>query len=127
MRRILIEVSNLIIEAELNTSYTSDEIWKVLPIESTYHRWGDEIYFPIPVKSDLEPEAREDVNIGDLGYWPSGSAFCIFFGPTPVSKGDLPKAYSPVNILGRITGDATLFRATKDGEKIIIRRYEEEF
>jgi len=126
LKKITIEINKLIVEAVLNESHTSQSIWEALPIESNGKRWGDEIYFPIPVKSDIEPEAREDVDVGELGYWPPGNAFCIFFGPTPVSKGDRPRAYSPVNILGQITGDATLFRAVKDGESITIKRSGEE-
>jgi hypothetical protein len=62
------------------------------------------------------------VEVGELGYWPVGRALCIFFGPTPVSHGDQPRAYSPVNLLGRILGDAILFRQVKSGEKVVIER-----
>ncbi len=53
--------------------------------------WGDEIYFAIPV-SLKEDGPRATVEVGDLGYWPPGRAFCIFFGPTPASRGDEVRA-----------------------------------
>ena len=66
----------------------------------------------------MEPEAKEIVAVGDLGYWPTGSAFCIFFGPTPVSQNDMPRAYSPVNVFGKILGDAQVFRQVSSGSSI---------
>jgi hypothetical protein len=111
-------------EAELNDSSSSERIWEALPIEGNANRWGDEIYFSIPVKIGVDIGARENVDIGELGYWPQGNAFCIFFGPTPVSSGNQPRAYSPVNILGRLLGDATLFRAVSEGERVFIRSSE---
>ncbi|HEX9925530.1 MAG TPA: cyclophilin-like family protein [Anaerolineae bacterium] len=73
------------------------------------------MYFDIPIKAEQESEARAEVEVGELGYWPVGQAFCIFFGPTPVSTGDKPRAASPVNILGRVLGDATMFRRVAGG------------
>jgi hypothetical protein len=106
----------------LNDSPTALRIWEALPIDGRANRWGEEIYFSIPVRAGGEPSAREDVDVGELGYWPPGSAFCIFFGPTPVSSGNKPRAASPVNILGRLTGDASLFRSVRDGDKVRIEQ-----
>jgi len=110
-------------KAELNDSSTSKLIWENLPIESQANTWGDEIYFEIPVVVDQESEARADVEVGELGYWPMGHAFCIFFGPTPMSQGDKPRAYSPVNILGRILGDAQQFRVVHQGDTVKLDRW----
>jgi hypothetical protein len=71
-------------------------------------RWGEELYGEIPVSIDKE-NSQVDCEVGDVGYWPDGKGFCIFFGPTPASKGDKPKAASPVNIFARIEGDAKIF------------------
>ena len=120
MKVILIRAGGLSMEAELTDNSTAKLIWNALPFEGRANRWGDEIYFSIPVKTGSEPSAREEVEIGDLGYWPPGNAFCIFFGPTPVSHGSEPRAASPVNIFGKVTGDATRFRAVPDGDKVII-------
>lgn len=98
---------------------TGKAIWNALPIEGKANRWGDEVYFSIPVNVGLE-EGQEVVSVGDLAYWPPGKAFCIFFGPTPASKGNEPRAYSPVNVFAKIVGDASIFKKVKDGDKIRI-------
>ena len=122
MNTITLSAGNVSLTAELNDGPTAQQIWQALPIEGEANRWGDEIYFEIPVKAGQEPDAREQVEVGELGYWPVGHAFCIFFGPTPVSTDECPRAYSPVNILGRVIGDATRFRAVKDGLRVQIVR-----
>jgi hypothetical protein len=105
--------------AELNDSETAQKIAAALPIEASVNTWGDEIYFSIPV-SAAEEEAKATVEMGDLGYWPPGSAFCIFFGPTPASQGDEIRPASPVNIIGRVEGDATVFKAVPSGAAVTI-------
>ena len=122
MNTIILSAGNVSLTAELNDSPTAQQIWQALPIEGKANRWGDEIYLEIPVKAGQEPDAREQVEVGELGYWPVGHAFCIFFGPTPVSTDERPRAYSPVNILGRVIGDATRFRAVKVGMRVQIIR-----
>jgi len=118
LKKIIISVEDLSVQAELNDTYTAEKIFKALTIEGTVNVWGDEIYFDIPLELDLENDARAEVEVGDLGYWPSGPAFCIFFGPTPVSRDEKPRAYSPVNIFGRIIGDSTLFKTVSNGSNI---------
>lgn len=123
--RILISVENVAIAAELNTSMTARKIWEALPFEGTVHVWGEEIYFEIPVQIESEPDARTDVEVGTLAYWPAGPAFCIFFGPTPVSTDEKPRAYSPVNIFGHVRDDAAQFKAVPNGSKIRVTRLSE--
>ena len=122
MKRITITAGKISLPGELTESPTAQAIWAALPIEADANTWGDEIYFEIPVVVDQEPEARADVEVGTLAYWPVGHAFCIFFGPTPASKGDRPRAYSPVNIVGRVNGDATKFGKVRDGAKVKVER-----
>jgi hypothetical protein len=118
-RIIAIETDKINVKAEINDTKTADIIWQALPIQSTVNTWGEEIYFSIPV--DAEPEnGREVVEAGDIGYWPPGKAFCIFFGLTPASKSDEIRAASPVNIFGKVIGDAQVFSAIKNGEPISI-------
>ena len=105
---------------ELNPK-TVAAVWKALPIESSANLWGDEVYFDIPGKVEAE-NAQQDVEIGDIAYWPGGNGFCIFFGLTPVSKDDKPRAYSPVNVFGKVVGDPSVFRRVKSGEKIRVSR-----
>jgi|SRR5581483_2553296 len=108
--------------AELNDSATAQAIWEVLPITARASTWGDEIYFSIPVHL-AEEHAQATVAAGDLGYWPPGRAFCIFFGPTPASRhaGEIRPA-SPVNVFGRVQGEATRFRQVRSGETVTVER-----
>ena len=120
--RITIAAGSVAMDAELNDSATAQMIWNALPITGRANTWGDEIYFEIPVQADQAADARTDVEVGELGYWPVGHAFCIFFGPTPVSSGDEPRAASPVNPLGRVLGDATAFRQVPAGTEVRLSR-----
>ena len=122
-KKITITVEDIKMSTELNDSETAQKIWKTLPIEGSVNTWGDEIYFSIPVNVGLE-NAKAVVSKGDLGYWPPGSAFCIFFGPTPASQGDEIKPASPVNIFGKVIGDSTVFKKVRSGAKIIVEKTE---
>jgi hypothetical protein len=113
-RRLRITVGSVRATATLTESPTARAVWDALPLEVPGQTWGEEIYFAIPVRLG-EDEAQEVVDVGDLGYWPPGRAFCIFFGPTPASRGSEIRPASPVNVFGRIDGDATLFRGVRAG------------
>ncbi len=121
-RKIRIKAGKVEAEAVLNDSPTAGKIWEALPIEARGDTWGDEIYFAIPVKTGLEKNAREVVDLGDLGYWPTGHAFCIFFGPTPASRGKEIRPASAVNVVGKISGDARVFKQVADGEAVRIEK-----
>ena len=121
-KRIKIKAGNVEAEGVLNDSPTAKNIWEALPIEAKANTWGDEIYFGIPVKAPLEKNAKELVEVGDLGYWPSGNAFCIFFGSTPVSQGNEVRAASAVNVIGRVSGDAKVFKKVPSGAKVRIEQ-----
>ncbi len=103
--------------AELKNTKTAMALVRALPFESTAHRWGEEIYFDIPLELELE-NGKEVLDIGDIAYWPPGRSMCIFFGPTPSSKGSEIRAYSAVSVFGKVIGDARIFRAVKEGERI---------
>ena len=109
-RKIRIIAGTIAAEATLLTTPTADAIWNALPLESTCNLWGDEIYFTIPLTLGLERDARDTVEKGDLGFWPQGPAFCIFFGPTPISRGNTIRPASAVNIFGKISGDPQVFK-----------------
>ena len=102
---IKITAGNIQVEAELNDSPTAKSIIEALPLKNKAQRWGGEIYFSIPITAELENSSREILEAGELGYWPPGKAFCIFFGPTPASQGDDIRAASAVNIVGKMKGD----------------------
>ena len=118
MKKISIYFKELSFQAQLNESPTAEAIWKELPIESQANTWGEEIYFEIPVDMPQESDAREILTVGELGYWPVGQAFCIFFGPTPVSIDDRPRAYSPVNIIGNVIGDHNRLKEIQNGDQV---------
>ena len=117
-KEIIISAGEITASARLFDNETADAIWEALPIDGTVHRWGDEIYFDIPVVIVEANDARQEMQVGELGYWPSGNAFCIFFGPTPVSEGETPKAYSNVNPFGIVKQDPLVFLKINDGAPI---------
>lgn len=117
---IKITLGSTSLEAELMETELANKISAILPIESRPNRWGDEIYFSIPLEYSIAT-AQEEVEIGDLAYWPSGQGFCIFYGATPASRGNEPRAISEVEVFGRIKGDATVLR-NESGNSVKIEK-----
>ncbi len=118
--KIKIEAGDVVLEAELNDSDTAQKIAEVLPLSGSANVWGDEIYFEIPASLSEADDAIEEVQVGAIAYWPPGQAMCLFFGRTPVSTSELPRAYSPVNVFGRILGDATELKGVPSGASITV-------
>ena len=119
MPAIRITAGDVSVTAELNDSRAAAAIAAALPITAKAETWGAEIYFRIGLA--LPPESPQDVvALGDLGYWPPGQAFCIFFGPTPMSRGDEIRPASPVTVVGRVTGDPRVFRRVRAGAGVTI-------
>jgi len=119
-RKVTITAGKVSLPATLNDTASALAVAGALPIEARANRWGDEIYFEIPVKLEESADARAEMQVGELAYWAPGSALCVFFGPTPVSQGSAPRAASPVNPLGHVDGDATAFKAVRNGEEVRI-------
>ena len=120
-KKIRIRAGEVELPASLNDTGAAELIWNALPIKASASTWGEEIYFSTSVEAGLEAP-REVVEVGDIGYWPSGRAFCIFFGPTPVSSGDEIRPASAVDVIGKIEGDAKLFRKVRSGEEIVVEK-----
>jgi len=99
---------------------TCKAIWDKLPLNLNLARWGEELYGEIPVAIGGE-NTQVDCEVGDVGYWPDGNGFCIFFGPTPASKDEKPRAASPVNIFAKIEGDAKIFNQFSSFKGIVKR------
>ena len=116
---IRITTGTVQLEARLNNTRTAEAVSDALPINGSANTWGDEIYFGILVTAELE-QGQEVVDLGDLGYWPPGRAFCIFFGLTPASRGEEIRPASAVTVIGKVQGDATLLRALKSGTPVLI-------
>lgn len=125
MKKVRIIVEGVTLVGALEDTETARKVWDTLPFESRVNTWGDEIYFDIPAEIDLESDAGADVEVGELGYWPPGKAFCVFFGPTPASTGDRPRAASPVNVFGRIEGDPAVLRTVSDGSFVRVEQLED--
>jgi hypothetical protein len=88
---------------------TIDMIVRKLPIEGRAALWKEEIYFETPIKMG-EEKAKANVETGTIGFWPMGSAICVFYGKS--------QPYSPVNIIGKVTGNLETFKQIKSGTKI---------
>ena len=109
--------------ATLNDTRTAQQIWDALPFTISGSRWGDEIYFSIPVDCGTE-RGQATVGAGDLGYWEPGSAFCVFWGPTPASRGDEIRPANPVTVFGQVDGDPKAFDGFRSGTRVRVERVE---
>ncbi len=117
-QKIRITIKDVILDAELSDTPCAKAVSAVLPVETMPNEWGDEFYFEVPVISPLDETATKKVAVGEIGYWPPGRAVAVFFGPTPASTGPDPVPASEVNIVGRITGDATILKKGKGSPRI---------
>jgi len=119
-QKIKITAGKAQVEAELNDSLTAKSIAEKLPIKASGQRWGGEIYFEIPVEANLEACSRDVLESGELGYWPTGNAFCIFFGKTPASQGEEIRAASAVNVIGKVNGNLSALWDVPNGADVLI-------
>lgn len=122
VRRIKITAGECEVRAVLGDTATADTVWTALPIEGSASTWGDEVYFRTAVQAPEEEDARDVVELGDIGYWPPGPALCLFFGPTPASRGDEIRPASAVNVLGKIDGDPTVLKRVQPGDRVHFER-----
>lgn len=120
-RRIRIRAGGVAVSAVLNETATAEAIWAALPLRARARLWGEEVYFAVPVALELE-DGQELVSLGDLGYWPEGNAFCVFFGRTPASHGDEIRPASAVNVFGRVAGDTSPLRRVAPGDEVVVER-----
>ncbi len=123
-KKLIIKVGGIDGLAELNDTKTAQLIWDNLPIQGTVNTWGEEIYFTIPVTTGIE-NPQTVVEPSDLGYWPPGRAFCIFFGPTPISTHNEIRPASAVCVVGKLLGKPSEFKKVKNGETIILEKKED--
>jgi hypothetical protein len=118
--KILFPVDGIIVLTKLDESPTARAVRATLPLESRVNDWGQEFYFDIPVEMPLAADSRSDVAVGDAAFWPQGKAMCLFFGSTPASVDNKPRAYSPVNIFGRLDGDAAILKKVPGGATVTV-------
>ena len=108
--KITIIVNGRSFKGELNKTETAKALAEILPLEAKPSFWGEEIYFEVPLELRENEEPTEEVEVGDLAYWPDGYAFCIFYGPTPSSDGSEPRSPSPVTVIGSLEEDLSPLR-----------------
>lgn len=120
-KEIIIEADGVEVSAELYDNGMAENIWEALPLSGQVRTWGDEIYFPISI-AEGEGESKAEVDIGELGFWNQGNAFCIFFGPTPSSTGEKPRPASPVTVFGKLKSDPEKFKQVSVNDNIEIKR-----
>jgi hypothetical protein len=121
-KKIKIQIGTFEGVGELNATKIAERIWEVLPIQASFEFWGDEIYFPVPIKEKKLENPVNVVQIGDLGYWPGGHCFCIFYGPTPISSPGEIRPASSVEIIGRFLGDPQGLKKISGERKIVLEK-----
>ncbi len=121
-RKIRISVGSLQVEAELKSTKTAQEVYEALPVEAPINTWGEEFYFKLPGVKDYRETATNHVKVGDVAFWGAGQVLAIFFGRTPMSMGPDPVPADRVNVVGRIVGDATIFRRVMEAPTIRVER-----
>jgi hypothetical protein len=120
--KVKIIINGIEVTGELFDTPTAKKVYQSLPLESEVNRWGDEIYFYVPVEAELEEGAKQEQEVGNICFWCAGKAIAIFFGPTPASVSGEPRAIEPVNLIGRITGDVSVLKKAKDGDRVRVER-----
>lgn len=121
-RKIRITVGAVQVEAELKSTKTAQEVYAALPVEAPLNTWGEEFYFKLNGVKDYREMATNQVKIGDVAFWGAGQVLAIFFGRTPMSLGPDPVPADRVNVIGRITGDATMLRRAMEAPVIRVER-----
>ncbi len=122
MTSIVIESGKVRIDVWLNNSQAAKELAEKLPIESKANLWGEEIYFYIKPRLTQDKDAKQEMRVGDFAYWPPGPGLCLFFGKTPVSKGNEPRAANPVTVIGQVVSNIEDLKKIKSNDKILVRK-----
>ncbi len=121
MKKLLFEFPDqgISIEAELLESKLAEKLTGILPYQTRVNTWGEEIYFAIPLKSDIE-KPQETVARGDVAYWPEGACLCLFFGPTPISSEEEIRPASAVEVVGKIPSGYEVLKKVISGSRVSI-------
>jgi hypothetical protein len=102
---------------------TVKAILENLPIEVNVNKWGQELYTDRTPIVAQEENAKSEVGLLDVAFWPEGNALCLFYGPTPISKVGKIVPASPVNIVGRIVShDNNIVDKVKNTSNVLIKQ-----
>ena len=110
--------------AILNDTPTARLVWEALPHTASASTWGEEVYFELPVRAELEDDARQVVDPGTVCFWTGGNSLALPYGPTPASQGDECRLVTEVNVIGSIKGDPRALSSVRDGMEICVVRIE---
>ena len=122
MHKINLKFSSYTINIKLRSNKTASAIKNILPFKSIVKTWGEEIYFEIPIEEslDLENDAKDIINIGEIAYWIEGKCIAIGYGKTPISKGNEIKLAARTNIWGDALLNIKELDKIKDGDEVVV-------
>ena len=122
MHNINLKFSSYTINIKLRSTKTASAIKNILPFKSIVKTWGEEIYFETPIEEnlDLENDAKDIINVGEIAYWVEGKCIAIGYGKTPISKGNEIKLAARTNIWGDANLNVKKLKNIKDGDEVII-------
>ena len=122
MHNINLKFSSYTINIKLRSNKTASAIKNILPFKSIVKTWGEEIYFEIPIEEslDLENDAKDIINVGEIAYWIEGKCIAIGYGKTPISKGNEIKLAARTNIWGDSLLNIKELNKIKDGDEVVV-------
>ena len=122
MHKINLKFSSYTINIKLRSNKTASAIKNILPFKSIVKTWGEEIYFEIPIEEslDLENDAKDIINIGEIAFWIEGKCIAIGYGKTPISKGNEIKLAARTNIWGDALLNIKELNKIKDGDEVVV-------
>ena len=122
MHNINLKFSSYTINIKLRSTKTASAIKNILPFKSIVKTWGEEIYFEIPIEEslDLENDAKDIINVGEIAYWVEGKCIAIGYGKTPISKGNEIKLAARTNIWGDALLNIKELGKIKDGDEVVV-------
>ncbi len=122
MNSINLKFSNYTLNIKLRSTNTANAIKNILPFKSIVKTWGDEIYFEIPIEKniDLESDAKDVIDLGEVAYWIDGKCIAIGYGKTPISQNNEIRLAAKTNIWGDAVINIKELSKIKDGDEVII-------